>query len=908
GEPRPDGGKYWDKRRVQTSLRRLLESIQDWSEKRQEQLTRQGADAPSGDLAGEVLCGIWQATPGQGLGTLDPEKIKMTEQDFITGVQLLGAWPPELTPGDRQEVFAALLVPTQRSIRHLKEGRANLSQVLNLRSLREGLSGIPYVLPDFPVPVHLLQGSKSASWKISEIAKELATRFAADGTGADMVKDFYLSGLLSLEELQIALPELVEIRKLEQAVELILRTSSRCLTAAEWQKFVYSVRGEHPGAKEEEATPKPPAEADTDPGPDSGPQPGQKHFLEELGVRQALRLLLPRQIPESARPAECGHHRRTVANAISALLPARAVELLEPEAGSFLLDHLPPGIESLSHLQIHEHNGGEYTKLGSAGPGSGDVREQYRLLTASGDSEQAEKTVCVDEAAMSDSVDKACGQAQMSEPVQKACGQLQAEAATDDSGKEESAEAEPGATLPGPSHRGRGKAAEAGLGCQDLGPAARAWPGSRRRPRAVTEFVGLQTHVGDAAATEEDEVGDGEQGESVMQLLERIRSRPSEAEMQDGGNTDKSEVEYVVDGNSKPRTETAVMREASLAVATAKTQDAEEQLRKVLPAADRITLAGALRDHDSFDAAKDAVFRLVCYLRMGASGCDARYMKDHFTARVHSLDKSVSWQNKLRHELAQQEALDKVLAARKSRQEAWMELADKQYSGVAKCLPRSCTLGTGQVVIVSLSDGSPEPALVMSVFRANKKCASSLCFDENPRGSTVAVRAVLLSKSERRELPVASFSGTLTGYQCQLTQSSQDVLQDLLAETSVTIPKPVKKGQTKHIVSLTVEKLRRNDQGRECFRQEFQRLLRVDAELFAGSKPIVDSGTQLIQTKRAAKETEAVYMQSLVDKVAYYMQACFVQHRNPVQYGAKVYGELIVDWSTTGGRRHSHQA
>ncbi|CAE7938324.1 TRO, partial [Symbiodinium sp. KB8] len=115
-------------------------------------------------------------------------------------------------------------------------------------------------------------------------------------------------------------------------------------------------------------------------------------------------------------------------------------------------------------------------------------------------------------------------------------------------------------------------------------------------------------------------------------------------------------------------------------------------------------------------------------------------------------------------------------------------------------------------------------------------------------------------------LPVASFSGTLTGYQCQLTQSSQDVLQDLLAETSVTIPKPVKKGQTKHIVSLTVEKLRRNDQGRECFRQEFQRLLRVDAELFAGSKPIVDSGTQLIQTKRAAKETEAVYMQSLVDK------------------------------------------
>ena len=80
----------------------------------------------------------------------------------------------------------------------------------------------------------------------------------------------------------------------------------------------------------------------------------------------ALRLLLPGGIPETARPSECGHHLRTVANAVSALLPARAVELLEPEAGSFLLDHLPPGIESLSHLQLHEHNACEYTKLNNA--------------------------------------------------------------------------------------------------------------------------------------------------------------------------------------------------------------------------------------------------------------------------------------------------------------------------------------------------------------------------------------------------------------------------------------------------------------------------------------------------------------------------------------------------------------
>mmetsp|Transcript_22087 Transcript_22087/g.51083 ORF Transcript_22087/g.51083 Transcript_22087/m.51083 type:complete len:695 (+) Transcript_22087:48-2132(+) len=289
GEPRPDGGKYWDKRRVQTSLRRLLESVQEWVEKRQERLMRQGATCvDTVDLAGEVLCGIWQATPGQGLGTLDPDKIKMTEQEFITGVQLLGAWPPELTPGDRQEVFAALLVPTQRAIRQLKEGRQGMPKVLDRRRLADGLAGVPYVLPDFPVPLHLLKGTGS-SVKASEVAKDLAFRFGSD-SGVDHVKDFYLSGLVSMEEIQIALPDLVEIRKLEEAVELVLRTASRCFTAAEWQKYVYSVRGEQQ-AREEEASPEAQQEARTADAGLAGAAPlgdGQKHFLEDLDVRRVV--------------------------------------------------------------------------------------------------------------------------------------------------------------------------------------------------------------------------------------------------------------------------------------------------------------------------------------------------------------------------------------------------------------------------------------------------------------------------------------------------------------------------------------------------------------------------------------------------------------------------------------------
>lgn len=293
GEPTPDGGKYWDKRRVQTSLRRLLESLQEWAETRR--LPDKDGSFDDMTLAREVLQGILQALPGRRRTTV--ENMKMTEQDFINGVQMLGVWPPELTPNDRKEVFAALLVPSQRIVRLLKEGQMSLPRALNCQSLADGLASVPYVLPDFPVPLHLL---KAILLKPAEIAKDIAARFCSDG-GVDAIKDFYISGLISLEEVQISLPYLLQIRKLEEAVELILR-SSRFFTPHEWQKYVYSIRGEDSQEQarvedfEVHNTPSAPARCESPKAIQRIPEDERaddcaatlRHFLEDPGKRTVV--------------------------------------------------------------------------------------------------------------------------------------------------------------------------------------------------------------------------------------------------------------------------------------------------------------------------------------------------------------------------------------------------------------------------------------------------------------------------------------------------------------------------------------------------------------------------------------------------------------------------------------------
>eukprot|EP00930_Biecheleria_cincta_P001563 TRINITY_DN102699_c0_g1_i1.p1 TRINITY_DN102699_c0_g1~~TRINITY_DN102699_c0_g1_i1.p1 ORF type:complete len:749 (-),score=143.05 TRINITY_DN102699_c0_g1_i1:99-2150(-) len=242
-----DPARYWDKRRVQGCVRRVLESFQDWAEQqkeKQQSMLGTGPDSACGtNLAGEMFSSIAQCLyPHHAATASSLDSIAIDQDQFIAALERLGAWPPELSPADRAEVFVALMVPTMKAVRRLRESQEPFPSRLTRTMLADGLVGVPFVLPDFPVPVHQLK-VQSDTFGSKEVAHELARRFADDGTGLDQVKDFYMTGLLSLEELQVALPWFVRVRQLEEAIELILQTGGRYFTQADWHTFVYSLRG-----------------------------------------------------------------------------------------------------------------------------------------------------------------------------------------------------------------------------------------------------------------------------------------------------------------------------------------------------------------------------------------------------------------------------------------------------------------------------------------------------------------------------------------------------------------------------------------------------------------------------------------------------------------------------------------
>jgi hypothetical protein len=242
-----DPSRYWDKRRVQGISRRVLEAVQDWTEQqkeKQQSILSTGPDSACGtNLAGEIFSSIVQCLYPNHVSTASSlDSISLDQDQFITGMERLGAWPPELSPADRTEVFVALLVPTMSAVRRLRESQEPFPSRITRTMLADGLAGVPFVLPDFPVPVHQLK-VMSPSFGPKLVALELALRFAEDRKGLDQVKDFYMTGLLSLEEMQVALPWFVGVRQLEEAIELVLQTGSRYFTPGDWHNFVYSLRG-----------------------------------------------------------------------------------------------------------------------------------------------------------------------------------------------------------------------------------------------------------------------------------------------------------------------------------------------------------------------------------------------------------------------------------------------------------------------------------------------------------------------------------------------------------------------------------------------------------------------------------------------------------------------------------------
>lgn len=242
---RMDIAQYFEKRRVQNALRRLFEALQE----------RFGLD---GDAGAEELGAAFHSLVqhARSPGTVDnTEEVTLDEQQFFSGLEALGVWSPELNANDHSEIFAAFLVPTSAAARAVLEGEP-MRTTCTRSTFCEGFERMPFNLPDFPVPVHLLPPSLQESnksgphWFSGEqtdaVAEAVATTFSMEKTGLNRVRDFFLCGLVSLEEIQMALPRLVPHFLVEDAVARIVRMGAPQFTDEEWNKLIVGVRNNGP--------------------------------------------------------------------------------------------------------------------------------------------------------------------------------------------------------------------------------------------------------------------------------------------------------------------------------------------------------------------------------------------------------------------------------------------------------------------------------------------------------------------------------------------------------------------------------------------------------------------------------------------------------------------------------------
>jgi len=239
--PRMDVAQYWEKRRVQNVLRRVLEAIQ-------ERFNLDG-EVQSGDF-GTVFDIVAQRSEHEHRrGPLDSHsEISLPEPPFIAALDALGLWPPELSPEDRSEIFHALLVPSIAAARGVLSEKTPMRNGLTRRLFREGFECVPFNLPDFPVPTHLMTSAlqlpleKFTSEQRNAVTEAVATTFCLEKTGVDKAKDFFMCGLLSLEEIQMGLPRLLPHAVVEDAVTRVIRKGAPLMSAEEWHNLVLAVR------------------------------------------------------------------------------------------------------------------------------------------------------------------------------------------------------------------------------------------------------------------------------------------------------------------------------------------------------------------------------------------------------------------------------------------------------------------------------------------------------------------------------------------------------------------------------------------------------------------------------------------------------------------------------------------
>eukprot|EP00929_Paragymnodinium_shiwhaense_P005267 TRINITY_DN10699_c0_g1_i1.p1 TRINITY_DN10699_c0_g1~~TRINITY_DN10699_c0_g1_i1.p1 ORF type:complete len:972 (+),score=185.23 TRINITY_DN10699_c0_g1_i1:110-3025(+) len=234
---RMDVTLYYEKRRIQNLLRRVYETMQ-------ERFSLESVATQACNL-GSVYDRLSQAVG------LPPMNSRLEEVRLGDALDVYTLWPPELSGNDRAEVFATLTAPTAAVVKGIVSRHA-ARQCPDRAAFQEGFARLPFNLPDFPVPTHLLSSAMQplsadrpsgfTPEQTKNVADTVATVFAVEQTGLGRLRDFFLTGLVSLEEIQGALPRLVHYRLVQAAVVKIIRAGAPYLKGDEWQDLVFNVR------------------------------------------------------------------------------------------------------------------------------------------------------------------------------------------------------------------------------------------------------------------------------------------------------------------------------------------------------------------------------------------------------------------------------------------------------------------------------------------------------------------------------------------------------------------------------------------------------------------------------------------------------------------------------------------
>jgi hypothetical protein len=220
-----DLSRYWDKRRISMSIRRIAEAIEDLD--------------PHGKPDFEAFFARLAAVPADGDASGGPaeDASGLTEEAFLEQLKRIGAFPHEMTRSDAQEVFAAL---TLRSIEvsRVWHARRQMPPRLTKESFSSCMRRTPYTVPDFPVPTHKLAPSPGIDGVLDEVWALLSS-----GQFMDTVHDFTLSGLVCAEEIQALLPTLRPLAEVEKAVVRLISVALPLFPADDWQRFVYGPGG-----------------------------------------------------------------------------------------------------------------------------------------------------------------------------------------------------------------------------------------------------------------------------------------------------------------------------------------------------------------------------------------------------------------------------------------------------------------------------------------------------------------------------------------------------------------------------------------------------------------------------------------------------------------------------------------